>query len=232
MKNDYLNLVEFWNNAFVMSEEEKKQLKAQIDPEKDYLSLAPSQKQFDVLTSFKDKTNVLDYGCGTGWASIIMAKSGAQKITAVDVANNSITMLNAYKEAFKVENAIETLVIDENWLSQQKEATRDGFFCSNVIDVIPLEMAKEIVKESARVTTKDALVVFSLNYYIDPQIMKEKGCQVDGPNVYINGVLRLLALTDEEWTNLFKEYYKDISLTYYAWPGEQKETRRLFVLKK
>lgn len=231
MKNDYLNLVEFWNSAFAMNEEEKKQILSEIDPNS-YENLAPSKKQFDVLISFKDKKNVLDYGCGTGWASIIMAKSGAKKVTAVDVAQNSITMLDAYKEAYKVEDRIVAFQIDENWLSQEKEATRDGFFCSNVIDVVPLEMAKDIVKESARVTTKDALVVFSLNYYIDPQIMKERGHDVDGANIYINGVLRLLALTDEEWTTIFKQYYKDVSLIYYAWPGEVKEMRRLFLLKK
>ena len=231
MKNDYLNLVEFWNNAFTMNEEDKKQILAEINPDS-YEQLAPSKKQFDVLTSFKNKANVLDYGCGTGWASIILAKSGVKSVTAVDVAENSITMLNLYKEAFKVQDQINALHIDENWLSKQKEATRDGFFCSNVIDVILLEMAKEIVKESARVTTKDALVVFSLNYYIDPQIMKERGYQIDGSNIYINGVLRLLSLTDEEWTKIFKEYYQDVSLFYYAWPGEEKETRRLFLLKK
>ena len=231
MKNDYLNLVEFWNSAFAMNEEEKKQILSEIDPNS-YENLAPSKKQFDVLTSFKDKKNVLDYGCGTGWASIIMTKSGAKKVTAVDVAQNSITMLDVYKEAYKVEDKIVAFQIDENWLSQEKEATRDGFFCSNVIDVVPIEMAKNIVKESARVTTKDALVVFSLNYYIDPQIMKERGHDVDGANIYINGVLRLLALTDEEWTTIFKQYYKDVSLIYYAWPGEAKEMRRLFLLKK
>lgn len=230
MKNDYLNLVEFWNNAFLMNEEEEKQL-AQINPN-DYPQLAPSKKQFDVLKSFKGKENVLDYGCGSGWASIIMAKSGAKKITSVDVANNFLTMLDAYKKAFKVEGSIITIAIDEKWLSNQKEATYDGFFCSNVIDVVPLEMAKNIIKESARVTTKDALVVFSLNYYIDPSIMKEKGYEIDGNRIYIDGVLRLLSLTDEEWTIIFKLYFQDVSLIYFAWPGESKETRRLFILKK
>ena len=231
MKNDYLNLVEFWNNSFAISEEDKKELTKEINQE-DYKQLAPSPKLYEVLTLFKDKKNVLDYGCGSGWASIIMVKSGTQKIDAVDVANNSIIMLNEYKKAFQVIDQINGVFIDEKWLSKQKDATYDGFYCSNVIDVIPLEMAKEIIKESARVTNKDALTVFSLNYYINPEVMKERGCQVDGINIYIDGVLRLSALTDEEWTNIFKEYYQDIELSYFAWPGEQKETRRIFYLEK
>ncbi len=232
MKNDYLNLVEFWNKSFILTDEDKKELQEQINPDEDWKQLAPSQKQFNGLSLFKDKELVLDYGCGSGWASIIMAKSGALKIDACDVASNSITMLNVYKEAFKVEDKINAFAIDENWLSKQKEATYDGFFCSNVIDVIPLEMAKDIIKQSARVTKDNALAIFSLNFYADPQIMKERGCEIDGPNVYINGVLRLLSLTDDEWIKIFKESYKKVSLSYYAWPGEQKETRRLFVLEK
>ena len=41
-----------------------------------------------------------------------------------------------------------------------------------------------------------------------------------------------LVETYEEWIKIFKEYYQDVSLSYYAWPGEEKEKRRLFVLKK
>ena len=54
----------------------------------------------------------------------------------------------------------------------------------------------------------------------------------NGANIYIDGILRLLSLSDEEWTDIFKEYYKKVSLSYYAWPGEQKEMRRLFILEK
>ena len=48
----------------------------------------------------------------------------------------------------------------------------------------------------------------------------------------MNGVLRLTSLSDEEWKDLFAPYFNVESLTYFSWPGEEKETRRLFVLKK
>ena len=232
MKNDYLNLVDFWNQSFALSKEDKNQILTQINPDEDYKQLAPSEKQFDVLTKFNDKENILDYGAGSGWASIIMAKTGAKHVVACDVAENFKEMVDLYKKAFKVEDKIETILIDEKWLENQKEGTSDAFFCSNVIDVVPLEMAKDIIKNSAKVVKKDARVVFSLNYYIDPSIMKERGCEIDGPHVYINGVLRLTSLKDEEWLEIFDKYYELDQLIYYAWPGEQKETRRLFVLKR
>ena len=232
MKNkDYLDLVEFWNNSFALSEEDKREF-ANINPEEDYKGLAPSQKQFDALVALSKQENILDYGCGTGWASIIMAKNGAKKITAVDVASNSIEMLDCYAKAFKVEDIIKGIAIDENWLGSQKEETFDGLFCSNVIDVVPLEMAKDIVKNSERVVKKDARVIFSLNFYADPEAMKARGAEINGPHVYINGVLRLTSLKDEEWLDIFKEFYEVEEVIYYAWPGEPKETRRLFILKK
>ena len=230
MNKDYLNLVDFWNKSFNLDEDARKQLKVNINIE--YKFLAPSIKQFEVLEGFAGCNNVLDYGCGSGWASIIMAKSGVKQIDAVDVASNSKDMVNLYSEAFNVGSIIGAYTVDENWLSAQDDNKFDGFFCSNVIDVIPLEMAKEIVKQSARVTTKEAKVVYSLNYYIDSELMAKKGFNVEGSLVYIDGILRLNSLDDEEWSNLFKQYFKDVKLIYYSWPNEEKETRRLFILSK
>lgn len=231
MNDTYKTLVEFWNKGFELSEEDKKQIEVSKGTADDLKGFALSPKLFDIVCSFKDKNNVLDYGCGSGWASLIIAKFGANKVTSVDVAPNSIEMLNSYKKAFEVNNIIDTFAIDENWLGTQEDKY-DGFFCSNVIDVVPLNMAKEIVKNAAKAVKKGARVVFSLNYYIPVKMMEDKGHKVDGPHVYIDGVLRLTSLTDEEWSSIFKKYFKLIKLDYFAWPGEAKETRRLFVLEK
>ena len=232
MKDIYLNLVDFWNKGFGLSEEDKESIKNSVDSEADYNSLAPSQKQYDAIASFSGCKNVLDYGCGSGWASIIMAKNGVEHIDAVDVAENAKTMVEVYSEAFKVDDKICAIAIDKDWLKEQDGNKYDGLFCSNVIDVIPLDIAKDIVKEAARVVKDGSKVIFSLNYYIDPVLMKDRGAEIEGSLVFIDGVLRLNSLTDDEWMDIFKKHFKDIRLDYYAWPNEAKETRRLFVLKK
>ena len=231
IQEDYKTLVDFWNQNFALEEEEKKQLE-ETSNDDSWKELPPSAKLFDVLTSFKGKEHVLDYGCGSGWGSLVMAKSGVSRITAVDVANNSLEMLRCYAKAYGVDQQIEGIVIDEAWLSKQPKGVYDGLFCSNVIDVVPLEMAKRIVEECARVVQEGAFVVFSLNYFIEPEKMAERGAKIDGPHIYLNGVLRLLSLTDLEWKNLFECFFKDVSLAYFSWPGEAKETRRLFTMKK
>ncbi|MCR5308774.1 MAG: class I SAM-dependent methyltransferase [Bacilli bacterium] len=231
MNDTYKTLVEFWNEGFALTEEDKKQIEVSTGSADDLKGFAPSPKLFEITCSFKDKNNVLDYGCGSGWASLIMAKFGANKVTSVDVAPNSIEMLNCYKKAFGVDNIIDAYAIDENWLGSQEDKY-DGLFCSNVIDVVPLEMAKEIVKNAAKAVKKGAKVVFSLNYYVPPKLMEEKGHNINGPHIYINGVLRLTSLTDEEWASIFKQYFKILKIDYFSWSGEEKESRRLFVLQK
>lgn len=232
MNKDYLDLVAFWNNSMAMDEESLAKAKEELNPDEDYKDLAPSPKLREVLLNFKDCQKVLDYGCGSGWASIIMSKSGVGQVISAEVAPNAIRMVEFYSEAFGVKEIIKPILIDEHWLSQEAPNQYDGFYCSNVIDVIPLSMAKDIIEASSKVTNRDAVVIFSTNYYIDPQIMKEKGCEVKDNQIYINGILRLNALTDEEWTKIFKEYYQDVEISYFAWPGEAKETRRIFILKK
>lgn len=230
MQKDYKDLVEFWDNSFKMTSSQKEELST-IN-ENDYKDLAPSIVLFDSLNAFNNKEEVLDYGCGNGWASIIMAKLGTKSVKAVDVSHNSIKLVNTLKNIYNVGNIIKEETIDDSWLKKQKDETYDGFFSSNVIDVIPFAFAKEIIKESARITKKDATIIFSLNYYIDPEKMKDRGYKTKGSHIYIDGILRLNALTDEEWTKIFKEYYKDIKLSYFSWPGEETPRRRLFILKK
>ena len=92
---------------------------------------------------------------------------------------------------------------------------------------------KEIIKEAAGVLTDDADVVIGMNYYLSTEQAAERGMELQNGNcVYVNGVLRLVSLSDEEWTELFSPYFVVEKLDHFAWPGETKERRRLFFLKK
>lgn len=227
----YESLKKFWDDNFKITEDDIKKIKEEIDPINDLNNLAPSIKQKEALNYFKNSKNVLDYGAGHGWASILMAKNGA-KVTAVDVSKNSIIMLKAYADAFNVLDNINAFSIDKDWLKNEKDESYDGFFSSNVIDVIPLDMAKEIIKESARIVKKDSIVIYSLNYYANPKDMESGGCIVDGCHIFMEGILRLTSLMDSEWIDIFKEYYEIINLSYFSWEGEKEERRRLFILKR
>lgn len=227
---EYQTLVEFWNQSYQFNQSTDEQ--SEVDPEVDYLSLAPSPKLLDAAASLGKKTNILDYGCGSGWASIIIAKNGGQHITSTEVISNGLKMTEYYAKAFNVQDKIFPLQIDEQWLSKQKNNCFDGVFCSNVIDVVPQDMAEAIVEDLGRILAKDGHAIISLNFYMDSEMAKIRGLIVKDNQIYINGVLRLLSLTDEQWTAIIEKHFTIEKLQYFAWPGEQNETRRLFYLRK
>ena len=71
------------------------------------------------------------------------------------------------------------------------------------------------------------------NFHLTPDAAAARGLElVDGTRLYVDGVLRLVSRSDEEWAELFSPWYAVERLTHFAWPGETVETRRLFYLRK
>ena len=215
--NDDQALLEFWSKAFLMSEEEKEEA-AQADPGS-WKELAPSEKLLRAAASLGGCRKVLDYGCGNGWAAVAAAKSGCPDVTATDPAEG--------------EKQVNVIHVSPAWLKTVPAETYDGLICSNVLDVVPPETAEAILREAARVVTPDAAVVIGMNYWLSPEEAAGKGLTLtDGCRLYLDGVLRLVSRTDAEWTEIFSPYFRVESLEYFAWPGEKKERRRLFHLRR
>lgn len=230
-KEKFIKLKDFWDKALYLSESDKDEIKKNIKGD-EFKDFAPSPKLYDSVSMLSNQSLVLDYGCGSGWASIILAKLGTKKIVGVDVSGSAIDALNFYKNVFNVEDIIEGIKIDSSWLKNEEDNKYDGFVCSNVLDVIPKEMMLDILKEIHRILSKDALMVIGLNYYLDPKVAQEKGLNlVSGNELYVDGVLRLVNYSSEELKEIFSEYFIIDSLTYFRWMGEDKDTRRLFILR-
>ena len=137
MKTKEVNktLVEFWNQAISLTDEDKIAIKKEIPNIND---LAPSKKLYDEVVKLGKLDKVLDYGCGSGWASIIASMSGTKEVVAVDMGEAIIDALKFYSELYNLNN-IKALTIDEKWLDTINDNTFDGVVCSNVLDVLPLE---------------------------------------------------------------------------------------------
>lgn len=233
MEQDKTNedLIRFWDEQIILDEQEKESLQDEEEfSEKD---LAPSLKLYEDAKTFGPCKNVLDYGCGYGWASIIAAKAGAKCVDAVDLGENIIEAASFYVEHLGVGEVVSAKVIRPDWLSSVPSNTYDGIICSNVLDVVPLDTAKAIITELARVATYDAKITIGLNFHMTQEMAKERNLILDeGRYLFVNGVLRLNSMSDEEWKALLAQNFDIESLNYFAWPGEKKETRRLFHLRK
>ena len=223
-------LIEFWSTAFTMSEEDKE--KHLGDPEgwKDH---APSEKLYLAAASLGSRKKILDYGCGSAWASVIAAKNGCPDITAPDVSKGGIDAADFFCSLYGVTDQVHTMLVSPDWLSSVPDGTYDGLFCSNVLDVVPEETSAQIIRESARVVADGSPVIIGMNYWMSPEKAAEKSMDLlDGRKVYVNGILRLVSFSDEEWTERFSPYFIVERLDHFAWPHETEETRRLFYLRK
>ncbi|MBQ4425264.1 MAG: methyltransferase domain-containing protein [Lachnospiraceae bacterium] len=230
-RQDNQTLLDFWDKAFALSEEDKAEA-ASWDPES-WKELAPVEKLFRAAASLGQKKKVLDYGCGNGWAAIIAAKSGCPNVTAADAAPGAVRAAQFTASLCGLADQIKIHAVSPDWLKNIPAETYDGFICSNVLDVIPPETAEEILREAARIVTDDASVIIGLNYWLSPDTAAARGLELqDGSRLYVDGVLRLVSRTDEEWIKIFSPFFIVERLEYFAWPGEETETRRLFRLKK
>ena len=122
---------------------------------------------------------------------------------------------------------------DKNFeLSKEPEESYDGLFISNVIDVIPMEITRDILANAKRVLKKGAKIVIGMNNYLSPEIAKSKDYTVkEDRYLFVDKILRLVLMSDEEWTSLLSEYFTVTKLDHFSWPGEETETRRLFFLQ-
>ena len=224
-------LISYWDKAFTLSEEQQTGERKQAA--EDWQELAPSEKLFKAACSLGQKKKVLDYGCGDAWAAIIAAKCGCTDVTAVDAAPGAVQAARFYTEVYGVKERVHAVCGSADWLAGIASDMFDGLICSNVLDVIPSETAETILRESARIVTQNACVIIGLNYYLSPEMAAARNMELtDGNRLYIDEVLRLVSRTDEEWTQIFSPWYTVERLEHFAWPGESKETRRLFWLRK
>ncbi len=224
-------MIDFWDKSFALSVEQSTD--AQHQKPKNWQEIAPCEKLFWAACSLGNKKKVLDYGCGNAWAGIIAAKSGCADVTAVDAAPGAVRAAQIFAEVYGVRERVHVECGTSGWLRSVQSGIFDGLICSNVLDVIPPETAETILEQSARIMTRDASLIVGLNFYLSPEAAAARSMALtDGNRLYLDGVLRLVPRTDDEWAEAFSHWYTVEQLEHFAWPGEAKETRRLFWLRK
>ena len=106
----------------------------------------------EALKLFAQKTtNVLDFGCGTGDISFqYLQYQPTHKVLGIDASKTGIEFatetarLSDYKTATFLEGTDHTV-------KQLEENSFDGVILSNVLDVMPKDVSKEVVEDLERV---------------------------------------------------------------------------------
>lgn len=229
MEKEYAKSIDFWNEWFGQKEETPEE----FDKETAWKEIG-SKELADAAASLATQSNVLDYGCGSGWAPVIMVKSGCPHVTAVDLSENGIEASIEYAKTFGVDNQIDFYAISQDWLENHEDNFFDGLFCSNVLDVVPSVVCKEILKGAAHVCKKGAKVIVGLNPCFEKDYIEKRGFkEQEKDHLFYEGILRIVNHTDEEWTQILSKYFKVIECRHFRWDGEPDTVnRRIFFLEK
>ena len=111
---DNKNLVEFWDGAFTIPEEEKQAIRESGLSSPD--EMAPSEKLLKAATGLGAKKKVLDLGCGNGWGAAAAAKNGCGDVTAADPAPNAAETARFIAELCGVGDRVHAVCGGNDWL--------------------------------------------------------------------------------------------------------------------
>ena len=229
MKAEYNKALEYWDNWLAAEEE----IPEEFDENTSWKEIG-SEALVEAAASMGECDYVLDYGCGSGWASVIMAKNGCNHIKAVDVAKNGIKASEKYASLFHELDKIEFEAVAPDWLLSENEQVYDGIFCSNVLDVIPRAVSEMVLQGIARVCKTGARVIIGLNPCFDKESLQKRNMiEIEKNHYTYEGVLRIVNLSDAEWAEILGKDFTVVECRHFRWDGEPETVnRRLFILEK
>lgn len=171
--------------------------------------------------------NILDYGCGDGWASLYLAEAGAEYVTGIEPAISGVRAARKKARANGMQDKTEFLIGMGELLDDMAQESVDGLFVCNVFDVVPEHVCRRILIRLQRVLKSGAEGIVCINPYIEDIMNGERPVTeitVNGeivPKHYaINGILRLVNRTTEEWLEFFSEYFECIYESSFQFDGE------------
>lgn len=197
--NHKTSSISFWNQFF-----------------KDYEPVKINKEEVSVTTTL-DKylkqigdqcENILDVGCGTGYA-LIGAKLLGHKMKkglGFDASNHAIRIAKQTVELSHIDD-LSFVVADESFLSTIPDQSYDGIICSNFLDVIPKEMSQLIIKEIQRILSDEGFFLLKLNFELDEALIEKiKMVEIEENTYQIDGVIRAYNLSTEKWIEQFNQF--------------------------
>ena len=223
IETEYNRAVNLWNETY--SECKLVDLKGKP------LSVEP---MFDIcLDIFASKCKkVLDFGCGTGDIIFQCYEFGNTGYgLGVDVSETGINYATKMAKLNNYDN-LEFKVGNISALDSYEDGSFDGIILSNVLDVMPKNIAAETFSKLTRLIPKGGLMFVKLNPYYEEGYLESFGFKPIANNLFEeDGVLRYREVDTASWKQAFEKYYEIIR--YLEFPNPRQEgMNRLFLLQK
>lgn len=175
---------------------------------------------------------ILDYGCGTG--DNLFQCAQYKNLTyglGIDLSQTGIQYAREMA-SYNHYSQLNFEMGDIDLLSQYEEGDFDGIILSNVLDVMPREVAVRIFCELTRLLKRGGLMFVKLNPYYDEKVLEEFGLTKLKDNLYEeDGVLKLREVDTAAWHRAFEKGYTILRYLEFPYPW-QDGMNRLFLLKK
>ena len=223
LETEYNRAVNLWNETY--SECKLVDLKGKP------LSVEP---MFDIcLDIFASKCKkVLDFGCGTGDIIFQCYEFGNTGYgLGVDVSETGINYATKMAKLNNYDN-LEFKVGNISALDSYEDGSFDGIILSNVLDVMPKNIAAETFSKLTRLIPKGGLMFVKLNPYYEEGYLESFGFKPIANNLFEeDGVLRYREVDTASWKQAFEKYYEIIRYLEFPYPW-QEGMNRLFLLQK
>ena len=223
IKQDYDRAVNMWNETYSHCKI--------VDLKGKSLSVEP---MFDIcLDIFASKCkNILDFGCGTGDVIFQCYEFGNMNFgLGVDLSETGIqyarkmTSVNNYKN-------LNFDIGDISYFDSYEEGSFDGIILSNVLDVMPKDVAVKTFNRLTDLLSPKGLMFVKVNPYYDKADMAEWGMTQIKDNLFEeDGVLRYRELDTASWKQSFEKSYNILRYLEFPYPW-QEGMNRLFLLEK
>lgn len=152
--------------------------------------------------------HIIDIGCGEGLCLMEIALIGdkVKSCLGVDAALSAIEKGNDIVKLSEIKN-IKFEQGDENFLKDIPSQSYDGIFCSNFLDVIPASLSDVVIKEMLRIIKPRGYILLKFNFVLNPELIEKLHMVEIEKNTYtMNGVVRAMNRTTDEWVSLFPNF--------------------------
>jgi SAM-dependent methyltransferase len=218
-----IDLKQFWNNQFT-----------KLEPTVIKTNEVKEENSLDKFLKYlgDHSEKILDIGTGSGYG-LLTAKILGEKAKyglGIDPSLNAINFLNKTCEMSDIKG-ICGQVGDHKILENELSESFDGIICSNVVDVVPEKTANEIIREIQRLLKPNGILVLKINFYLTEELIKKIKMEEVDTNAYaINGILRGVNYTLDEWINRFDGFEVIEREEYERIPNGPKD--RVLLLRK
>lgn len=225
MKDEIIKkeVMAFWNGHF-------QNLQAAAIKRSDITIDTPLDEGLQILADSCQE--VLDIACGNGLCLIEIKLLGGKikRGLGFDASQNAIANANQIVALSGIEN-LRFEVGDETFLASIDDASYEGIFCSNFLDVIPDELALRVIEDAKRILKPGGLLLLKLNFFLTEDLISRLKMEKVGKDSYaINGVFRANNKSTEQWLSFFDGFNLIKQSGFQRAPGLPAD--RLFLLKK